>query len=204
MCVRIYNRDTQKEAESPQELREMLSITELIMAEGYKTTPINEDCCLCQIDCEGTVKAAGYTYTEVNGDYMDVEISKAPAAAMLPEDSPKGGTGGTELYRRMLGEDYRDPKISALMLEVWSPTPWMLDVMTAGREQEMWLWCYHNFGGESSPIHGHEGGWHLANVTLHGKTWFGFRTEAMMKRFQEKFPTTEMAAPLANTEGHEL
>ena len=93
MCVRIYNRDTESEAESPQELREMLGITELIMAEGYKNSPINEDCCLCQIDCEATVKAAGYTYTEVRGDYMDVEISKSPPSAVLPEDSPSGGTG---------------------------------------------------------------------------------------------------------------
>lgn len=75
MCVRIYNSDTGQEAENPQELREMLGITELIMSKGHKT--IAEDCCLCQIDCEATVKKAGYNYKEIDGDYMDVEISKA-------------------------------------------------------------------------------------------------------------------------------
>lgn len=125
---------------------------------------------------------------------------------LLPEDEPRGGTGGTELYQRMLGEDYRNPDIAALMLKVWTPTPFMIDVTTEGREQEMWHWCYSLFGRESSPIHGQEGGWHRANVTLRGKTWYGFRTEALMKRFQAVFPdwakasTTDVAAPLANTE----
>ncbi len=77
MCVRIHNRDTGKEAESPQDLREMLGVTDLIMAEGYKNSVVAEDCCLCQIDCEATVKAAGYKYEEIGHDYMDVEISKA-------------------------------------------------------------------------------------------------------------------------------
>lgn len=85
MCVRIYNSDTGKEAESPQELRDMLGVTELIMAEGYKNSVVADDCCLCQIDCEATVKAAGYTYEEINGDYMDVEISKASNA---PHERP--------------------------------------------------------------------------------------------------------------------
>ena len=76
MCVRIFNRDTGQEAESPQELREMLGITELIMSEGYKNSAVAEDCCLCQIDCEATVKSAGYVYKEICGDYMDVEICK--------------------------------------------------------------------------------------------------------------------------------
>ena len=76
MCVRIYNRDTGQETESPQGLREMLGITDLIMAEGY--TSIAEDCCLCQIDSKATVEKAGYVYSEAGHDWMDVEISKVP------------------------------------------------------------------------------------------------------------------------------
>lgn len=87
MCVRIHNRDTGKDAESPQELREMLGITDLIMSGSYKT--IVEEACLCQIDCEATVKKAGYNYEEIGHDYMDVEIWKAPNDQALP---PHGQT----------------------------------------------------------------------------------------------------------------
>jgi hypothetical protein len=96
-------------------------------------------------------------------------------------------TTGTELYRRSMAQ--YTPELSDLMLKVWSPTPWMVDVITDGREQEIWQWCYRAFGPESSPIHGKVGNWHRANVTIHGKTWFGFKTEAMMQRFQEQFPS---------------
>ena len=75
MCVIIHNIDTGKDAEIPQELREMLGITDLIMSKHYKS--VNEDACLCQIDCEATVKNAGYNYKESGGDHMSLEIWKA-------------------------------------------------------------------------------------------------------------------------------
>ena len=90
MCVRIYNRDTGQETESPQGLREMLGITDLIMSKGY--TSIAENCCLCQIDCKATVEKAGYVYSEIGHDYMDVEISKVPnikAEPSAPETDSK-------------------------------------------------------------------------------------------------------------------
>ncbi len=95
----------------------------------------------------------------------------------------------TELYRKtmQLGEDFKDPKMGELMKEVWGPTPWMIVVVTTGREQEIQHWCYQNFGPESSPIHRREGSWHRANVTMHGRTWYGFKTEELMKRFQARF-----------------
>lgn len=74
MCTEIYDRDTGKTAEHPRELREMLGVVDLIMNRHYKT--IRDDACLCQIDCEATVKKAGFNYQEINGDPMDVEIWK--------------------------------------------------------------------------------------------------------------------------------
>lgn len=46
---------------------------ELIKEEGY--TSIADDCCLCQVDVKATVEAAGWKYHEVDGDYMDVEVT---------------------------------------------------------------------------------------------------------------------------------
>lgn len=94
---------------------------------------------------------------------------------------------GSELYRRALTECL--PEHQELMAEVWSPTPWMLDVNVGGEERrrEIRNWCNRNLGPESSPIHGNEGDWHEGNVTMHGRTWYGFKTEAMAKRFEAQF-----------------
>jgi hypothetical protein len=97
---------------------------------------------------------------------------------------------GNALYQRACNECL--PEHRELMVEVWSPTPWMLDVNVGSgedRRREIRHWCNRNLGHESSPIHGHEGDWHEGNVTMHGRTWYGFKTEAMMKRFEAQFPS---------------
>jgi len=94
---------------------------------------------------------------------------------------------GTELYERAI-TDCR-PEHRELMVEVWSPTPWMIDVVTKDREQALWHWCYRNFGPESSPIHHNQGNWMRGNVTISGKTWFGFSTEKLMRRFEAHLET---------------
>lgn len=73
MCVQVRNVETLDEAESPAELRRMLGVKDLILAHGYST--LNEECCLCQVDVEATVKAAGWKYAEVDHDFMDVEVT---------------------------------------------------------------------------------------------------------------------------------
>lgn len=100
---------------------------------------------------------------------------------------------GTELFRRTMVADYGCEEMSSLMARVWTPTPWMIDVLTDGREQEIWNFCYRNFGPECSPIHKKEGDWHRASVTMHGRTWIGFKTEAMMKQFEKQFPSPSNA-----------
>lgn len=105
---------------------------------------------------------------------------------------------GTPLYQRALSETTAEHR--ELMRQVWTPTPWMLDVMTEGREAEMWHWCYQLLGPESSPIHGKEGNWHRANVTMRGMTWWGFKTEAMMRRFQSEFEVPNAPGELPGAE----
>jgi len=91
---------------------------------------------------------------------------------------------GTDLYRRTMAADYGDAERNELMKSEWTPTPWMIDAQVGDNREEIRSWCYRNLGGESSPMHRHLGAWKQASVTLHGKSWFGFRTKAIMERFE--------------------
>jgi len=96
---------------------------------------------------------------------------------------------GTELYRKTMAEDYGDAEQKALMKSEWSPTPWMLDVFTGDLDGEIRDWCYRSLGRQSSPMHGHEGIWRRGNVTMHGRTWFGFKTKELMEQFKANAPS---------------
>ncbi len=74
MCTEVFNKDTKKTATSPQELREMFGIKDLIISEHY--SKIYEDCCLCSVDCKKSAEIADYMYKEIDYDPMDVEIWK--------------------------------------------------------------------------------------------------------------------------------
>ena len=117
-----------------------------------------------------------------------------PSSALLGD--------GTELYRRTMTQDYGDSERAALMEKVWTPTPWMIDVVTEGREQEIWHWCYHTFGPESSPIHKKVGNWRRSCVTMRGRTWFGFKTKALMERFEAEFPSPNVGSRLSQPKEH--
>lgn len=101
---------------------------------------------------------------------------------------------GTALYHRMLVAEYATPNQQELVCEVWKPTPWVYDVKTGDRYEEIRRWCNTNLGHESSPIHSQPGQWHFASVTMRGWTWVGFATETIAKRFQAAFPV-ECALP---------
>lgn len=92
---------------------------------------------------------------------------------------------GSELFQRTIAADYGDPHRNELMQSEWAPTPWMMDVQVNENRDILRHWCYRNFGRESSPMHEHEGSWKQASVTLNGYSWFGFKTESMMQRFEE-------------------
>lgn len=97
-------------------------------------------------------------------------------------------TAGTELYRRTMAAEYPSADIAELMKSEWTPTPWMVDAVTDRRDMEMRSWCHRQFGRESSPMHGQEGSWRRASVTMHGRTWLGFKTKEFLERFLAAFP----------------
>ncbi|MGL3208729.1 hypothetical protein [Bradyrhizobium sp. BR 1433] len=102
---------------------------------------------------------------------------------------------GTPLFQRTIAFDYGTADRGEIMREVWTPTPWMIDVWVGhyreGREDEILRWCYQQFGQMSSPIHGLAGSWHRGSATIAGWTWFGFADEATLQRFQQRWPTPE-------------
>lgn len=110
------------------------------------------------------------------------------AKKLFSETNSSGGTAlGSELFQRM--NDGVPEQYQKLNVEVWTPTPWMIDVLTTEREQEIRNWCNLTFGRECSTIHGQEGFWQQGRVTMMGYCWFGFSAEALMQRFIEKFPS---------------
>lgn len=92
----------------------------------------------------------------------------------------------TELYERNIVNNQGPHK--ELLLEVWSKTPWMIDVFTdhvdSDQYRDMKEWCQKHFGNEARPLHGKSGRWLRGLATVHGFTWFGFSTEAEMTQFQ--------------------
>lgn len=106
---------------------------------------------------------------------------------------------GTELFRRTLAYDLGCPESNSLMARVWRPTPWMVDAFTGGvgedRDREMIMWCADRFGQESSPIHGTPGHWHRGSATVHGWTWYGFASEAMLREFLAAWPIPPGESP---------
>lgn len=72
MCTVVRNLQTNQEAETPAELRQMLGVSELVMSGN---SILIEDCCLCYVDVEATCKAAGWKYSEVNRDPMNVVVT---------------------------------------------------------------------------------------------------------------------------------
>lgn len=89
MCIQVYNLITHEEVESPSELRRMLGVTKLIPA--YNSDVIDDNCCLCQVNVKATIFAAGWNYSEANGDFMEVEVT--PPGEELPGILRKMGEG---------------------------------------------------------------------------------------------------------------
>lgn len=97
-------------------------------------------------------------------------------------------TQGSDLYRQMLAFDYGDEARRGIMEEVWTVTPWIIDAhsgsINSDTERALISWCRSTFGDEALPIHGRPGEWQRGSATIHGWTWFGFRTEAQLDQFR--------------------
>ena len=103
-------------------------------------------------------------------------------------------TLGTDLYLRVIVPSLPSEIGRAeLMLRVWEPTPWIVNVWTGGfseefgREMEIREWCTGRFGPECFVLSRREGKWQRGSVTISGWTWMGFATEAMMNEFIAKW-----------------
>lgn len=97
---------------------------------------------------------------------------------------------GNELYQRMLkySEDHSDGGL--LMRQIWTPTPFMLDVNVGDdhKEREILEWCFEVMGSESSPLHEMDGCWRRGNARVYGWVWFGFETAELLSKFQRRWP----------------
>jgi len=99
--------------------------------------------------------------------------------------------------------DYGDKERNDLMLEVWSVTPWMLNVRTGSPDSdhfgEIRRWCRDNTGPEASPIHGRAGKWQTGGATVFGETFIGFATKELMDDFSREFPGSIVAERVTST-----
>lgn len=99
---------------------------------------------------------------------------------------------GTRLFLETIAFDSGDAERDALMREVWTVTPFMIECftgsMTRPRYRDMLQWCRERFGAPASPIHKVAGDWQTGGVTLHGWTWYGFKSANMLQEFLEAWP----------------
>lgn len=110
---------------------------------------------------------------------------------------------GSPLFHWLCGEALT--RGERFHIKVWRETPWMVDAITerdgVDLQPEIRSWLGNEFGPEASP-HGNSpraGQWYCGHVTIDGRTRIGFRAEAMMNRFIERWPVSgsfgELEAP---------
>ena len=75
MCDRIYNRDTQEEIESQTDLHALVGPEVYALLEEEDPDPA---LCICDINHEGMLQAAGYAWEPTNGDTTDIVTYKLP------------------------------------------------------------------------------------------------------------------------------
>lgn len=101
-------------------------------------------------------------------------------------------SAGTDLYQRVILA--ATGQHSDLMRRVWGHTPWMIETFTGGhvrnpaRHRAMREWCCERYGEESALTIGRTGLWQFGGVTINGRTWVGFATEAQLTKFLEAWP----------------
>lgn len=100
---------------------------------------------------------------------------------------------GNARYARHVkwAEEHLSADDIALHHKQWDPTPWVIDVRLRDGDDlsgsDIRVWCFREFGPESWPIHDRPANW-LLGATVHGHTWMGFATDALMQRFIRQFP----------------
>ena len=102
-----------------------------------------------------------------------------------------GERDGTDLYHRIVDFAYGDQERNDLMREVWSVTPWAVNVrpgnINGDEYRDIREWLYKNLGDQAWPIHGRDGDWQFGGATVFGET-VGFKTKDQLDRFESEFP----------------
>jgi len=103
----------------------------------------------------------------------------------------------TPLYQSIIEFDHGDAERNDLMRDVWSVTPFVLNVHTGSicpsakdsHYRDMMVWCLKNFGHQAFPFgeRPHNGDWQFGGVTVFGWTWIGFKTCEQMEAFKTAF-----------------
>ena len=74
MCVRVYNKDTKEDTDTPTGFADMLGISAKDLPVDNALGQLIPESCLCQVDIEKACKLHGYNYNE--NDDFDIAIWK--------------------------------------------------------------------------------------------------------------------------------
>lgn len=97
----------------------------------------------------------------------------------------------TDLFNRILAQNYGDQDRNDLMAKVWGVTPFVVNVRTGSPGEDLYReiiqWARTELGPQAMPIHGHDGDWQTGSATVFGETFIGFKHEIDLGRFSEAF-----------------
>ena len=83
MCVRVYNKDTQDDTDSPVEFAEMLGVSAVDLPVDNNYGQLIPEACLCQVDIKKACEKFGFNYEE--NDDFDIVISKKTPEEKISE-----------------------------------------------------------------------------------------------------------------------
>ena len=85
MCVRVYNKDTEEETDSPVEFAEMLGVSTSELPVDNNYGQLIPEACLCQVDIKKACDMFGFTYDQGDHTGWDINISKKTIEEKMSE-----------------------------------------------------------------------------------------------------------------------
>lgn len=81
MCVRVYNKNTKEETDSPIGFADMLGVSVKNLPVDNAYGQLIPESCLCQVNIEKACKLYGYDYTE-DEDFSITIAKKSPESSI--------------------------------------------------------------------------------------------------------------------------
>lgn len=81
MCVRVYNKNTKEETDSPIGFADMLGVSAKDLPVDNAYGQLIPESCLCQVNIEKACKLYGYDYTE-DEDFSIAIAKKSPESSI--------------------------------------------------------------------------------------------------------------------------